>query len=144
MAITTSIALQFKEDIYLGVHDFSADTFKMALYASTATLNEATSVYTTSGEIVGSAYSAGGITLTGAAVSEASGVIIITFDDANIPSLTVADVRGCMIYNSSKSNKTFVCINFGETYSATSTEFNFQFPAATAQNGFYRHYGTGS
>ena len=70
MAITSAICNSFKQEILVGTHNFTASsghTFKIALFTSSATLNKSTTAYSTSNEISntsGSAYSAGGATLT--------------------------------------------------------------------------------
>lgn len=67
MAITSAVCNSFKQEILVGTHDFTAgtgDTFKVALYLSTANLDAATTIYTVTGETSGAGYSAGGEVLT--------------------------------------------------------------------------------
>jgi expansin (peptidoglycan-binding protein) len=102
----------FKSELISGTHAFSTDTFKCALYASTADLNNTTTVYTATGEATGSGYSAGGITLTGVTISTDNQTTYVDWADVSLAGMTVT-ARGAMIYNSSKSNKAVLILDFG-------------------------------
>jgi hypothetical protein len=80
MAIIQTQTTSFKRELYEGVHNFLVDTFKIALYTSSANLGNNTTQYTTVGEVTGGGYTAGGITLTGALVSANSNTAYITFN----------------------------------------------------------------
>lgn len=134
MAITQALASTFKQELLEGVHNFSAaggDTFKIALYTSSATLSSATSGYTASGEASGAGYTAGGATLTNVGVSLSGTTAFIDFDDVTWSAATIS-AAGALIYNSSQSNKAVAILSFGATYSSTNGSFTVTFPAATS------------
>lgn len=136
MAITQAICSSFKQELLAAVHNFTAstgDTFKIALYTSSATLDSSTTAYTTSNEVVGAGYTAGGGTLVNATGSPflSGTTAFIDFDDYTWTSATIS-AAGALIYNSSKSNKAVAVLNFGGTYSSTAGNFTISFPAATS------------
>ena len=130
MAITTAICNSYKKEILEGVHA-SADTYKIALYTSSATLSASTTAYSSTNEVSGTGYVAGGKTLTGYVSGLSSGTAYITFDDPSWTSSTIT-ARGCLIYNSSKSNKAVACFDFGSDVISVSGTFTIDLPAAGA------------
>lgn len=130
MAITTAICNSYKQEILEGVHS-STDTYKIALYTSSATLSASTTAYSSSNEVSGTGYDAGGKTLTGYVSGLATGTAYITFDDPSWTSSTIT-ARGCLIYNSSKSNKAVACFDFGSDVISVSGTFTIDLPAAGA------------
>jgi hypothetical protein len=130
MAITTAICNSYKQEILEGVHA-SADTYKIALYTSSATLDESTTAYSATNEVTGAGYDTGGKTLTGFVSGLSSGTAYITFDDPSWTSSTIT-ARGCLIYNSSKSNKAVACFDFGSDVISVSGTFTIDLPAAGA------------
>lgn len=137
MAITSAVCNSFKQELLGGIHDLDTDVIKLALYTSSATLGASTTAYTTSNEVVGAGYSAGGNTLTGAAISLDGSVAIVDFSDTTWSSATIT-ARGALIYNSSKSNKAIAAIDFGGDKTSTSGDFTVVFPAATGTNAIVR------
>lgn len=134
MALTQAICSSFKKELLEGIHNFAAvggDVFKLALYTGGATLDASTTVYTTSGETTGVGYSAGGIALTNVGVSVSGTVAYLDFDDATWTGATLSAAGG-LIYNSSEGNKAVAVLNFGGTYTSTSSDFTVSFPAATS------------
>lgn len=134
MALTQAVCSSFKKELLEGVHNFSdvgGDVFKLALYTGGATLDASTTAYTTSGEITGVGYTAGGVALTNVGVSVSGTVAYLDFDDATWTSATLS-AAGALIYNSSQGNKAVAVLNFGGTYSSTSGDFTVSFPAATS------------
>ena len=134
MAITQALASSFKQELLQGVHNFSAstgDTFKIALYTSSATLSSATTAYTTSGETTGTGYTAGGQTLTNLGVSLSGTTAYLSFDNVTWTTATIT-AAGALIYNSSKSNKAVAILSFGGSYSSTAGSFTVTFPANTS------------
>jgi hypothetical protein len=103
MAITQAMCSSFKQQILLGEHDLDTDVIKLALYTSAATLSAATTVYSTSDEVVGTGYTAGGNTLAGATVSLTGTTAFVDFTDTTWSTATIT-ARGALIYNSSKSD----------------------------------------
>jgi hypothetical protein len=126
----------FKEELYKGVHNFTTDTYKIALYTANATLNQDTTAYTATGEITGTGYTAGGKSLVNPVVSSASGVAYISFDNISWTSASFT-VRGALIYNSSKANRSVAVLDFGSDKVTTST-FTITFPANTSTSAIIR------
>jgi len=129
--ITQTMVSSFKQQILLGEHDLDTDVIKIALYTSSATLGATTTVYTTSNEVVGTGYTAGGNTLTGAAVTLDGTTAVVDFNDTSWTSATIT-ARGALIYNSSKSDKAIAVLDFGSDKTSTAGTFTINFPAATA------------
>lgn len=137
MAITSAVCNSFKQELLGGIHDLDTDVIKLALYTSAATLGATTTAYTASNEVVGAGYTAGGNTLSGAAISLDGSVAIVDFSDTTWSSATIT-ARGALIYNSSKSNKAIAVIDFGGDKTSTSGDFTVVFPAATGTNAIVR------
>ena len=136
MAITQTTCTSFKVELLTGTHDFSSDTFKIALYTGAATVNADTTVYTTSNEVSAAGYTAGGNTLTVSTTPTSSGTIAyVSFSNTSWSSALTA--RGALIYNSSKSNKAVAVLDFGADKTSTST-FTVTFPAADATSAIVR------
>ena len=143
MAITSAICNSFKQEILVGTHYFTAstgNTFKLALYTSSATLGASTTAYSATNEITntaGSAYSAGGNTLTSVTPVLDSSTAVCDFSDVSWTSATFT-ANGALIYNSSQSNKAVCAIAFGGDKTATNGTFTVQFPTADASNAIIR------
>lgn len=137
MAIIQGMCTSFKRELMLALHDFDTATFKMALYTSTADLSPATTAYTTSGEVVGTGYTAGGVALSAVAPSLDGTVALVDFADAAWPAATLT-ARGALIYNSSSSDRAVAVLDFGADRSAVGATFTVQFPAATAASAIVR------
>jgi len=131
MAITQAMCTSFKAEILDEQHDLAADTLKIALYTSSASLDASTTAYTTSNEISGTGYTAGGETLTSTTVSTTG---TTAFFDADDPTWTSASftARGALIYNSTNSDKAIAVLNFGGDFTVSSGTFRIVFPAAGA------------
>lgn len=137
MAITQAMCSSFKQQILLGEHDLDTDVLKIALYTSSATLSAATTVYTTSDEVVGAGYTAGGNTLSGATVSLSGTTAYVDFSDTSWTTATIT-ARGALIYNSSKSDKAVAVLDFGADKTSTAGTFTIQFPANNASDAVVR------
>ena len=137
MAITSGISISFRSQIMLGEHDLDTDSIKLALYSSSASLSDGTTVYTTSNEVVGTGYSAGGVVLTGIDVTTDSSVAVVSITDAVVTASTIT-ARGALIYNSSQANKAVAVFDFGADKSSTDGDFTIQFPAAAAATAIIR------
>ena len=131
MAITQAMCTSFKAEILDEQHDLAADTLKIALFTSSASLDATTTAYSTSNEVSGSGYSAGGETLTSTTVSTSG---TTAFFDADDPTWTSASftARGALIYNSSNSDKAIAVLDFGGDFTVSSGTFQIVFPAAGA------------
>jgi len=143
MAITTAMCSSFKQELLGGVHDLDTHTLKVALIKSSmsGTYGAATTNYSNvtgnSDEATGTNYSAGGQNLDGAAITLSGTTAIVDFTDEVFSNLTLT-ARGCIIYNSSASNKAIAVFDFGGNVSATSGDFTIVFPAADASNAVIR------
>jgi len=141
MAITSAICNSFKTEILTGVHNFTAssgDTFNLALYTSSATLNKSTTAYTTSNEVSGSGYTAKGNALTSVTPALSTDTAVCDFADTSFTSASFT-ARGCLIFNDSASGDPAVCaIDFGADKTVTSGTFTIQFPTADASNAIIR------
>lgn len=137
MAITQAMCSSFKQQILLGEHDLDTDVIKLALYTSAATLSAATTAYSTSDEVVGTGYTAGGNTLTGATVSLSGTTAYVDFSDTTWSTATIT-ARGALMYNSSKSNKAIAVLDFGADKTSTAGNFTVQFPTNDASSAIVR------
>jgi hypothetical protein len=126
----------FKQESWLGIHDLDTDTLKMALYTASADLSQATTVYTTTGEVVGTGYLAGGLPITGAQVLLSGTTAYLTFDNPVWAGASFV-CRGALIYNASEANRAIAVIDFGADKTASGT-FTIQLPAATAASALLR------
>tara|TARA_R100000005_G_scaffold95139_1_gene75541 strand:- start:706 stop:1134 length:429 start_codon:yes stop_codon:yes gene_type:complete len=140
MAITSAICTSFKQEILVGTHNLTAstgDTFKLALFTSSASLGAATTAYSTSNEVSGSGYSAGGATLTSVTPTTDGTTAVCDFSDVSFTSASFT-ANGCLIYNSSQSDKAVAVIAFGGDKTVSSGTFTIQFPTADASNAIIR------
>ena len=135
--ITQTQTTSFKKELYEGVHDLLTDNIKIALYTAFADIGADTTAYTTSNEITGTGYTAGGITLTGATVLTSNDTAFVNFNNASWPGATFT-CRGALIYNASKANRSVAVLNFGSDRSVTSNTFTVTFPANTADSAIIR------
>ena len=146
MAITQAICNSFKKQLLEADMNFKqtgGDVFKLALYISTATLNSATTSFTTSGQVGNSGqYTSGGGKLVNGTTSMTAGVARVDFGDRSFTGVTLT-ARGAMIYNtSSDTTNASVCIlDFGSDKTATSGTFTLQFPAPTSTAAILRISG---
>jgi len=141
MAITQAMATSFKVEILGGDFDFSsgtADTFKIALFTSAATLSAATTAYSTTNEVSGTGYTAGGNTLTISANPASTGTTaFLDFADTTWSSATIT-ARGALIYKSGGTNPAIAVLDFGSDKTSTAGDFTIVFPAADASNAIIR------
>ena len=134
--ISQTLTTSFKQQLLLAVHDFSTDTFNIALYTAAADLGAATTVYTATGEVVGTGYTATGQALTGVAVTVSGTTAYVDFSDiAWTPAAFTT--RGALIYNASKGNKAVAVLDFGADKTPT-TSFTVQMPVNSATSALIR------
>ena len=131
----------FRSEMLQGIHDLDTDILKMALYTSVADLYPTTQVYTLTGEVVASGYSAGGLVLTGVTITTGTAtttqpaVVYVTFNNPVFNAALTA--RGALIYNSSKADRSVAILDFGADKTSTTT-FTVQLPAATPTTALLR------
>lgn len=135
--ITAGLTTSFKEQVLLGVHDLANDVIKIALYTSSANLGPDTTVYSSTNEVSGAGYSAGGQVLLNVVVQMGEGVGYATFDN---PVWLAAEftTRGALIYNYTKSNKSIGVFNFGTDQTMNVRDFQIQFPADNPETALIR------
>ena len=144
MAITQAMCTSFKTELLEGKHDFTngADAYKLALFTSSATLSAATTDYSTTNEVSGTGYTAGGGTLVNVTPTSSGTTAFTDFNDLTFTSSTIT-ANGAMIYNTQSAGGTgttdAVCIlAFGSDKSSTNGDFTIQFPTADASNAIIR------
>ena len=148
MAITSAICNSFKQELLVGTHNFTAttgNTFKIALYTSSATLGAGTTAFSTSNEITnssGTAYTAGGATLTNTGVGLTGTTAFTDFSDVTYTSASFT-ANAALIYNTttdggSGTTDAVCAIAFGGDKTASNGTFKIEFPAAAATTAIIR------
>ena len=156
MAITTAMCTSFKSELLQGIHNFhngsgggtttttgTGNTFKIALFTSSATLSASTTAYAKTNEVsaTGTNYTAGGNTLTNVDPTTSGTTALTDFADTTWSSSSIT-ARGCLIYNSSTTagtaNRAVCALDFGADKTSTSGDFTVQFPTADASNAIIR------
>jgi len=149
MAITSAIANSFKQEILVGTHNFTASsghTFKIALIKANASQSGTYNAGTTNYSVVtgnsdelpnGSGYTTGGNTLTSVTPVLDGSTAVCDFANTSWSSATFT-TRGCIIYNTSASNKAVMVLDFGADYSVSNGTFTVEFPTADASNAIIR------
>jgi|TARA_R110001583_G_C5447678_1_gene390550 hypothetical protein len=140
MAITSAICSSFKQEVLVGTHNFTAtsgNSFKLALYTSSATLGAATTAFTTTGQASGTNYTSGGSALTNVTPVLSGTTAVCDFADLTFGTATVT-ARGCMIYNDTNSDKAVAIIDFGGDKTSTAGNFTVVFPSPTATGAIIR------
>lgn len=149
MANTQAMCTSFKGELLVGHHNFgtgvvrgatTADTFKAALYLASATYNAATTAYSATGEVSGTNYTAGGVTVTNASAPATSGTTAYWTPSASFAWTTVTlstSFDACLLYNSTQSNKAVSVHTFGAT-TVTAGNFTLAMPTNDATTGLIR------
>jgi len=135
------LCTSFKVEILKGVHTFTAasNVFKLALYTNSATLNAATTAYTSSNEVTGTNYTAKGQFVTTVTPVASGTTALVDMADEIFSNVTISSVRGALIYNEAVSGDPSVCVlDFGADKGASSGDFTIVFPAADASNAIIR------
>lgn len=134
MSILQTQTTSFKKELYQGIHDLTTDTLKIALYTGDANLNESTTAYTTSNEVTGAGYVAGGVSMSGITIESSGFTAYVDFNDVVFGAAVTA--RCALIYNSSKANRSVAVLDFGSD--KTSANFTITMPANTATSALIR------
>jgi len=135
----------FKQELLQAQHDFTAstgDTFKLALYTNSASFDASTTDYTTTNEVTGTGYTAGGGTLTNVTPTTSGTTAFTDFADLTFSSATIT-ARGALIYNTTTGSgtgttDTVVVLDFGADKTSTAGDFQIVFPTADATNAIIR------
>ena len=143
MSITTAMCTSFKSELLGGTHDLDTNTLKLALIKASpsGTYGVATTNYSdvtgNSDEASGTGYTTGGATLSGATIGTDGTTAHVDFTDVTFSNASVS-ADGCIIYNSSQSNKAIAVFDFGSTQTSTSGDFVITFPTADSCNAIVR------
>ena len=154
MAITQALCTSFKQEILQGIHNFTngsgggtttstgtGNTFKIALFTSSASLGASTSAYADSNQASGTGFAAGGNTLTNVTPTTSSTTALVDFADTTWSSSTIT-ARGALIYNSSttagSANRAVAVLDFGTDKTTSSGDFTITFPTADASSAIIR------
>jgi hypothetical protein len=146
MTVAQTSTTSFKVELLQAVHNFgptTPNTFKIALYTAAANIGPDTTIYTTSGEVVGTGYTAGGNTLvisTSPTASDNTNYVptaFISFSNTSWASSTIT-ARGALIYNSTQGNKSVAVLDFGADKTTANTTFLITFPSADASSAIVR------
>lgn len=142
MAISQALCTSFKVGILDGTFDFSSDTaqtFKIALFTSSASLDATTTAYSASNEVSGTGYTAGGETLTISTNPTSSGTTAyLSFSSVTWSTATIT-ARGALIYLSNGgTNPSVAVLDFGGDKTSTAGDFTINFPTADASNAIIR------
>jgi hypothetical protein len=135
MSIVQTQTTSFKAQLYQGVHDLTTDVIKIALYTASADLNEATTIYSSTNEVVASGYTAGGNILTPVTVSSSGYTAFVGFPNTSWTAALTA--RCALIYNVTQGNKAIAVLDFGSDKTSTTT-FTITMPANTATTALIR------
>ena len=140
MAITQAMCTSFKQELLEAGHNFKnsgGHTFKIALYTSSASLDASTTAYSTSNEVTGTGYSAGGNTLTRVDPTTSGTTAFTDFADSTFSTATIT-ANGAVIYNDGASDAAVIVLAFGGDKTSTAGDFTIQFPTADASNAIIR------
>ena len=143
MTISSAVCNSFKQEILVGTHNFTAssgNSFKLALYTSSASLGAGTTAYATTNEIAntsGSAYTAGGKVIVSVTPALDGSTACCDFADISFTSASFT-ANGCLIYNDTQADKAVCVVAFGSDKTVSSGTFTIQFPAADASNAIVR------
>ncbi len=140
MAISTAMTTSFKSGLLSGLHDFDnpgGNTFKIALYTSSATLGASTTAYSATDEVTGTNYTAGGNTLVSVSPTTSGTTAFVDFADTTWSAATIT-ANGALIYNANSSNASVVTLAFGSDKSSSNGDFTIVFPVANATDAIIR------
>jgi hypothetical protein len=141
MAISQAMCTSFKSELLTAEHNFAAsggNTFRIALYTSSATLDASTTAYSATNEVSGTGYTAAGNALTNVDPTTSGTTAFTDFADTTWSSATIT-ANGALIYNDSHASDAAVCVlAFGGDKTSTNGDFTIQFPTADASNAIIR------
>jgi hypothetical protein len=135
MSIIQTQTTSFKKELYQGIHDLSTDSIYIALYKATVNLNQDTTAYSSTDEVSGTGYTAGGQILTGVSISSSGYIAYVNW--ANVTWNAALTARCALIYNVTKGNKSVAVLDFGADKTSTST-FTITMPANTSTQALIR------
>lgn len=134
MSIVQTQTTSFKQELYQAVHNLLTDELRIALYTANADLNADTTVYSTTNEVTGTGYTAGGVELTGVTINSSGYTVYVNFNNVEFNASVTA--RCALIYNVTQGNKSIAVLDFGSD--KTSSNFTITMPANTASAALIR------
>jgi hypothetical protein len=135
--IIQSLPRSFKLELLQGIHDFTTDVFRLALYTNEASLTAATTVYSSTNEVSAIGYAPGGTTVTAVAPAIYGDAAVVTFNPAIWTSDDIV-ARGGLVYNQTKDNRAVAILNFGSDRTPSSGLFTVSFQAGSPSTGLIR------
>jgi hypothetical protein len=133
-SIVQTQTTSFKAELYQGIHDLLTDQIKIALYTAEADLNDATTVYSSTNEVSGTGYVAGGVVMTGITINTSGYTVYVNFNNVIFNASVTA--RCALMYNATQGNKSIAVLDFGSD--KTSTNFTITMPANTVTSALIR------
>ncbi len=141
MPISTAMTTSFKSELMSGLHDFDnpgGNTFKIALFTSSATLGASTTAYSSTNEVAnGNGYTTGGQSLTSVSPTTSGTTAYVDFADITWSASTIT-ANGALIYNNTNANRAAVTLAFGSDKSSSNGDFQIIFPTANATDAIIR------
>jgi len=139
MPLEQGQTLSFRSEMIQGQQNLASNTLKMALYTGDATLGPTTTVYTTTNEVVGTGYTAGGRVITGVTINTDSNTntVYVNFNNVSWAGANFT-ARGALIYNSTQSNKSIAVLDFGADKLFTAANNTVTMPVNTASTALLR------
>jgi hypothetical protein len=142
MTISQTATTSFKVELAQGLHNFgptAPNTFKIALYTSSASLGSTTTAYTATGEVAnGSGYTTGGETLVVSTTPTSSGTtMLLSFSDVTWAGASFT-ARGALIYNSTNANRSVAVLDFATDQTGTGNNFIIRFPSSNVTSAIIR------
>ncbi len=135
MSIVQTQTTSFKAELYQGIHNLTTNVIKIALYTGNANLNEDTTAYSATNEVVATGYTPGGETMTGITISTSGSTAYVNF--ANVSWTAALTARCALIYNVTQGNKSIAVLDFGSDKTSTTT-FTITMPANTSTTALIR------
>jgi O-acetylhomoserine/O-acetylserine sulfhydrylase-like pyridoxal-dependent enzyme len=137
MSIIQTQTTSFKAELYQAIHNLLTDTLKIALYTGDATLNADTTAYSTTNEITGTGYTAGGVVITGVTVNSSGYTAYVSFNNPSWPAASFT-TRAALIYNSSKANRSIAVLDFGADKTVSGNTFTITLPTNNVTDALIR------
>jgi hypothetical protein len=142
MPIQQGLTNSFKQEMLQAGQNLATDTLKMALYTAFSDIGPLTTVYTTTNEVTGTGYTAGGVVMTGVTINtettgENSGTVFVDFNNVSWPGANFT-ARGALIYNVTRSNKSVAVLDFGSDKIFSSVSNTVTMPANTVTTALIR------
>jgi hypothetical protein len=138
MTIQQGLTTSFKQQMLQGQQNLTSNTLKIALYTAFASLGPTTTAYSTTNEVSGTGYTAGGVTLTGVTINTSdNGTVYVSFNNPSWANASFT-ARGALIYNSTQSNSSIAVLDFGADKTCSNQTFTVTLPVNSATTALIR------